>query len=101
MIATSAIPIRTQSSCVMAAPPRRSALLTSKGVNVQSATAPAPHLRAPGATDGKLAGWLGARSATIIALNYLGNYAVTTSKADRADTLYNYSTAVFAAVVYG
>ncbi len=66
---------------------------------MQSATAPAPHLRAPGDTDGKLAGWL-ALIGTIIALNYLGNYAVTTSKQSEQTALYNYSTAIFAAIVY-
>ena len=37
---------------------------------------------------------------SIIALNYLGNYAVTSEQAEQT-ALYNYSTAIFAAVVYG
>ncbi len=67
---------------------------------MQSATAPAPNLRVPVASAGKLAAWL-ALIGTIIALNYIGNYAVTTSKKTEQDTLFNYSTAVFATVVYG
>lgn len=66
---------------------------------MQSATAPAPNLRATGATDGKLAGWL-SLVGTVIFLNYLGTYAVTTSKKTQQDTLFNYSTAIFAAIVY-
>jgi len=38
---------------------------------------------------------------SVSALNYLGNYAVTTSKQKTEEALFNYSTAVLATVVYG
>ncbi|HUK43774.1 MAG TPA: type II CAAX endopeptidase family protein [Gaiellaceae bacterium] len=70
-------------------------------MNDRSTTAPAPNLRRPsGATTAKLVAFL-ALVGSVSALNYLGNYAVTTSKQKTEEALFNYSTAVLATVVYG
>jgi membrane protease YdiL (CAAX protease family) len=76
------------------------ALLASKEVNVRSTTASEQDSRPRfGSSTGQLVGYL-ALVGGISALNYLGNYAVTTSKKATEQALFNYSTAVFAAVVY-
>jgi membrane protease YdiL (CAAX protease family) len=75
------------------------ALLTSKGVNVQSATAPAPHLRAPGHGNGKLVGYLCFIGA-IIAVSFLANYGAAPTKKQEQETLFLYSTAFGDAVLY-
>lgn len=66
---------------------------------MQSATAPAPHLRAPGRENRKLVGYLCFIGA-IIALSFLANYAAPASKQQEQQTLFLYSTAVGDAVLY-
>jgi membrane protease YdiL (CAAX protease family) len=66
----------------------------------ESTTAPGANLRAtPGATSGKLAGFL-VLVGTVSALNYLANYAGGTSKSETDTALFHYSTAVGAVIIY-
>ncbi len=68
-------------------------------MNVQSVTAPAPHLRPHERTNGKLLGYL-CFIGTLIALTFLANYGAPASKKQEQETLFNYSTAIFGAVLY-
>jgi membrane protease YdiL (CAAX protease family) len=68
---------------------------------MQSTTAPAPNLRGPSLRSTQKLAAFGALVATISALNYLGTYAIHASKVQTENTLYHYSTAVLAVVVYG
>ena len=67
---------------------------------MQSTTAPAPNLRGPSLRGTQKLAAFGALVATISSLNYLGTYAIHASKAQTENTLYHYSTAVLAVVVY-
>jgi membrane protease YdiL (CAAX protease family) len=70
-------------------------------VTVGSTTEPAPNPRDSSATSNdKLAAFL-ALVATVVVLNYLGEYAVKSNKKDTEEALFHYSTAVGAAIIYG